>query len=49
MSDTSMFDLTGKESVVSGASSGMGRAMALSLASAESDMLLIDLNLSRAW
>ena len=44
MSDTSMFDLTGKVSVVSGAARGMGRSMALSLASAGSDMLLVDLN-----
>jgi NAD(P)-dependent dehydrogenase (short-subunit alcohol dehydrogenase family) len=39
-----MFDLTGRAAMVSGAASGMGRAMALALAEAGADLLLADLN-----
>src|SRR5216684_1985251 len=40
----SLFDLTGRVAVVSGAASGMGRAMALAFAQAGADLLLADLN-----
>lgn len=40
----SMFDLSGRVAVVSGAASGMGRAMALALADAGADLMLLDLN-----
>lgn len=40
----SMFDLSGKVAVVSGAASGMGRASALALAEHGADLLLADLN-----
>ena len=39
-----MFDLSGKVALVSGAASGMGRAMAVALAEAGADVLLVDLN-----
>ena len=39
-----MFDLTGRTALVSGAASGMGRAMALALAEAGADLLLADLH-----
>ena len=39
-----MFDLSKKVAVVSGAAQGMGRAMALALAEAGADLLLLDLN-----
>lgn len=39
-----MFDLSGKVAVVSGAASGMGRAMSLALAEHGADLLLTDLN-----
>ena len=39
-----MFDLTGKVAVVTGAAQGMGRAMALALAEAGADTLLVDCN-----
>jgi len=39
-----MFDLSGRVAVVSGAASGMGRAMSLALAEAGADLLLVDLN-----
>ncbi|MCC6363198.1 MAG: SDR family oxidoreductase [Bryobacterales bacterium] len=41
---TDLFDLSGKVAVVSGAAQGMGRAMALALAEAGADLLLVDLN-----
>ena len=40
----SLFNLTGKVAAVSGAASGMGRAMSLALAEAGADVVLIDLN-----
>ena len=40
----SMFDLTGKVAVVSGAASGMGKASSLALAEAGADLVLADLN-----
>lgn len=39
-----LFDLTGRVAVVSGAASGMGRAMSLALAEHGADLLLADLN-----
>jgi len=39
-----LFDLTGRVALVSGAASGMGRAMALALAEAGADLMLADLN-----
>jgi NAD(P)-dependent dehydrogenase (short-subunit alcohol dehydrogenase family) len=41
---TSLFDLTGRVALVSGAAQGLGRAMALGLAEAGADLLLADLN-----
>jgi NAD(P)-dependent dehydrogenase (short-subunit alcohol dehydrogenase family) len=41
---TSLFDLTGRVGLVSGAAQGMGRAMALALAEAGADLMLADLN-----
>ncbi len=41
---SSLFDLTGKVALVTGAAQGMGRAMALALAEAGADLLLVDLN-----
>ncbi len=40
----SLFDLTGKVALVTGAAQGMGRAMALALAEAGADILLVDRN-----
>lgn len=40
----SLFNLTGKVAAVSGAASGMGRAMSMALAEAGADVVLIDLN-----
>ena len=40
----SLFNLDGKVAVVSGAAQGMGRAMALALAEAGADLLLVDRN-----
>ena len=45
MTPSQLFDLTGRVGVVSGAASGMGRAMATALAHAGADLLLVDLNL----
>ena len=39
---TQVFDLTGSSAIVTGASTGLGRGMALALASAGADVLLVD-------
>jgi len=39
-----MFDLTGKIALVTGAAQGLGRAMALALAEAGADVMLVDRN-----
>jgi NAD(P)-dependent dehydrogenase (short-subunit alcohol dehydrogenase family) len=44
MSMNALFDLSGRVAVVSGAAQGMGRAMALALADAGADLLLVDRN-----
>jgi NAD(P)-dependent dehydrogenase (short-subunit alcohol dehydrogenase family) len=41
---SSLFDLSGRVAVVSGAARGMGRAMALALAEHGADLLLVDRN-----
>ena len=41
---TTLFDLSGKTAVVSGAAQGMGRAMSIALAEAGASLLLLDLN-----
>lgn len=41
---STLFDLSNKVAVVSGAAQGMGRAMALALAEAGADLLLVDIN-----
>jgi NAD(P)-dependent dehydrogenase (short-subunit alcohol dehydrogenase family) len=41
---TPLFDLSGKVAVVSGAASGMGRAMSIALAEAGADVLLVDID-----
>lgn len=41
---SSLFDLSGKTALVSGAAQGLGRAMALALAEAGADLMLVDLN-----
>jgi NAD(P)-dependent dehydrogenase (short-subunit alcohol dehydrogenase family) len=43
-----LFDLTGKVALVTGAAQGMGRAMALALAEAGADVMLVDRNLEGA-
>jgi NAD(P)-dependent dehydrogenase (short-subunit alcohol dehydrogenase family) len=48
MSLKSLFDLTGRVAVVSGTAQGMGRAMALALADAGADLMLVDRNLEGA-
>jgi NAD(P)-dependent dehydrogenase (short-subunit alcohol dehydrogenase family) len=48
MSMNSLFDLSGRVAVVSGAAQGMGRAMALALADAGADLMLVDRNEDRA-
>lgn len=42
--NASLFDVTGRVAVVSGAAQGMGRAMAVALAEAGADLMLVDLN-----
>ena len=39
-----MFDLTDKVAIVTGAAQGMGRAMAMALAEAGADLLVVDRN-----
>jgi len=41
---TELFDLTGRVALLSGAAQGLGRAMALALAEAGADVLLVDRN-----
>ena len=41
---TKLFDLTGRTAVVTGSAQGMGRAMALALAEAGADLVLLDRN-----
>jgi NAD(P)-dependent dehydrogenase (short-subunit alcohol dehydrogenase family) len=41
---STLFDLSGKVAVVSGAARGLGRAMSLALAEAGADLMLVDLN-----
>ena len=43
-----LFDLTGRVALVSGAASGMGRAMAIALAEAGADLMLADRNIAGA-
>lgn len=45
---TSLFDLSGKVAVVSGAAQGLGQATALALAEAGGDVMLVDRNLEGA-
>jgi NAD(P)-dependent dehydrogenase (short-subunit alcohol dehydrogenase family) len=45
---SSLFDLSGKVALVSGAAQGLGRAMSLALAEAGADLLLVDLNTAGA-
>lgn len=42
--NSTLFDLSGKVAVVSGAAQGMGRAMAMALAEAGADVLVVDRN-----
>jgi NAD(P)-dependent dehydrogenase (short-subunit alcohol dehydrogenase family) len=46
LSMANLFDLTGRIAVVTGAAQGMGRAMALALAEAGADLVLLDRNIS---
>jgi len=39
-----LFDLSGRVAVVSGAASGMGRAMAIAFAEVGADLMLVDIN-----
>lgn len=48
MIPSSLFDLTGRVALVSGAASGMGRAMSIALAEAGADLMLADRNISGA-
>lgn len=43
-----LFDLSGRVAIVSGAASGMGKAMSIGLAEAGADLMLIDINLPGA-
>src|SRR5882757_6841768 len=44
-----MFDLHGRVARVSGAASGMGRAMSMALAEAGADLVLVDRDIDGAW
>jgi len=44
MTTTSLFDLTGRVAMVSGAASGMARAMSLALAEHGADLMILDIN-----
>ena len=44
MSDLSLFDLSGKKALVTGAAGGIGKACALAMAKAGADVAIIDLN-----
>jgi len=44
MISSALFDLSGRMAVVSGAASGMGRAMSIALAEAGADLVLVDRN-----
>ena len=41
---TNLFDLTARTAVVTGSAQGMGRAMAIALAEAGADLVLLDRN-----
>ncbi|MCL5026327.1 MAG: SDR family NAD(P)-dependent oxidoreductase, partial [Chloroflexi bacterium] len=41
----SLFDLTGKNAIVTGAASGLGRAIAVGLAEAGANVVAADINL----
>jgi gluconate 5-dehydrogenase len=45
---TSLFDLSGKVAVVSGAAQGLGQATAIAVAEAGADIMLVDRNLAGA-
>ena len=44
MADLSLFDLTGKKALVTGAAVGIGRGCAVALAKAGADVAIVDLN-----
>ena len=46
MVSSALFDLTGRVALVSGAASGMGRAMSMALAEAGADLMLADRNIA---